>query len=134
VIGGDRVISSAQQRQAQFAFIVFPILYSVGFFGWCSLAEKMPIFSKRNSRSMPSVICGHVSVLLLLAMLAQMTFRFYPSLPNWLTDQTFRLRGSEHSVFEVLGIIFVLTIGAIEKRWIYIDSGTDNSEAMDRPS
>ena len=121
---------SAQQRQAQFAFIVFPILYSVGFFGWCCLAEEMPIFSKRNSRSTPSVICGHVSILLILIMLAQMTSRFHPTLPRWLADKTWSLRGS-HSIFEFLCFLFVLAVGATEKLWIFVDSGMDESESKE---
>jgi hypothetical protein len=132
VTGGGGVILSAQQPQTQFTFAVFPILYSVGFFGWCCLAEKIPIFSKRNSRSMSSVICGHVSILLILIMLSQMTFRFYPSLPRWLTDKTWSLRGS-HSIFEFVCFLCVLAIGAIERRWIYVDSRAENSEAKDSP-
>lgn len=128
--GGDRVILNAQQQQRQFAFILLPILYSVGFFGWCCLAEKMPIFSRRNSRSMPSVICGHVSILLILIMLTQMTSRFYQILPGWLTDKTWSLR-APHSIFEFLCFLFVLAIGAIEKLWIFVDSRMDNSESKE---
>ena len=65
-------------HQALLIFVGVPVVYSIGFFGWCYLAEKKPIFSKRNSRSMLSLICGHITVLLILVMLAQMAFRFYP--------------------------------------------------------
>jgi hypothetical protein len=114
-------------HQALLIFVALPAVYSVSFFGWCYLAEKKPIFSKRNSRSMLSVICGHTTVLLILVILAQMAFRFYPSLPGWLTDKVLPGRGLKHSCFELLCVVSVLAIGAAEKRWIYVDRGLDES-------
>ncbi len=110
-------------------FFVLPVVYSIGFFGWCYLAERKPVFSKRNSRSILTVICGHTTVLLILVMMAQIGSKVYPSLPAWLTDETFRLRGGNHSVFEILCIVSVLLIGAAETRWIYIDHVLDKPES-----
>ena len=115
-------------HQALLIFAVLPIVYSIGFFGWCYLAEKKPIFSKRNTRSTSTVICGHVTVLLILIMLAQIGLQFYPSFPGWLTDKTFLLRG-QGSLVDVFCIISVLAIGAIETRWIYIDRGIGQLES-----
>ena len=114
-------------HQALLIFVAIPVIYSVGFFVWCYIAEKKPIFSKRNARSTSTVICGHVTVLLILVMLAQMAFRFYPSLPDWLTDKVLPGRGFKHSCFELLCVVSVLAIGAAEKRWIYVDRGSDES-------
>ena len=72
-------------HQALLIFVALPIVYSVAFFGWCYLAEKKPVFSKRNSRSVLMVLCGHYTVVLILVMLAQTAFRFFPSLPSWFT-------------------------------------------------
>jgi hypothetical protein len=109
-------------------FVAIPVAYSVGFFGWCYLAEKMAIFSKRNAKPPTTVICGHAAVLLSLIFLTQITIQSYPALPNWLTDGSFHLRGSPASVFEVSCIIAVLLIGWAEKQWIYVDSDADQSE------
>jgi hypothetical protein len=116
--------------QALLIFVAILVVYSVGFFIWCYLAEKKPIFSKRNARSTSSVICGHVTVLLILIMLAQIGLQFYPSFPGWLTDKTFLLRG-QGSLVNVLCIISVLAIGAAETRWIYIDRGLSEPESND---
>jgi hypothetical protein len=115
-------------HQASPIFVVLPIVYSIGFFIWCYLAEKKPIFSKRNSRSMLSVICGHITVLLILVMLAQISIRIYPSLPGWLTDKVLPGRGSNVSCFEFLQVVSVMVIGVAEKRWIYVDRGLDESK------
>ena len=121
-------------HQALLIFVALPVVYSVSLFGWCYLAEKKPIFSKRNSRSTLSMVCGHASVLLILVVLAQVALRFYSSLPGWVTDEAFRLRGSSHSVFEMLCIFSVLVIGAGEKRWIYVDRGLVEPESNDSTS
>jgi hypothetical protein len=121
-------------RQALLIFVALPVIYSVGFFVWCYLAEKKSIFSKRNSRSMLSVICGHTTVLLILIMLAQMALRFYPLLPSWLTDRPFEVYSRRPSYFLALCAVFVLAIGAAEKRWIYIDRGLDEPESNDGPA
>ena len=109
-------------------FVVIPVAYSIGFFGWCYLAKKMPIFSKRNAKSSLKVICGHVNVLLILVIFAQIGFRLYPSLPNWLTEQTLQARHGRQSIFEFSCIVAVLLIGWAEKQWIYVDSIRNQSE------
>jgi hypothetical protein len=116
------------------SFIAIPFAYSVGFFGWCYLAEKMPIFSKRNARPVPTILCGHVAVLLFLILLAQMAIDFYPLLPGWMTDTIYIVRGGRHSLFGGLCIISVLLVGLIEKKWIYIDSDADKSATESDPS
>jgi hypothetical protein len=116
-----------QIRRELLIFVAIPIVYPVCFFGWCYLAEKMPIFSKRNARSSSTVACGHITVLLILILLSQIAFQIYAFLPDWLTDQIIVARGGKHSVFEILCIVFSVAIGAIEKRWVYIDSDVDNS-------
>jgi uncharacterized protein YacL len=121
-------------QQALLIFVAIPVVYSVGFFIWCYLAEKKPIFSKRNSRSMVSVMYGHITVLLILTMLAQMASRFYPSLPSWLTDRPFQVYAHRPSYFVVLCTVIVLAIGAAETRWIYIDRGSDEPESNDSPA
>jgi hypothetical protein len=121
-------------HQALLIFVALPVVYSICVFGWCYLAEKKPVFSDRNLRSMPSVICGHVAVLLILVMLAEIGFQFYPSFPGWLTDETFRLRGSNHSVFEILCIVSTWVIGAAETRWVYIDRSLDESASNNDPT
>jgi cytochrome bd-type quinol oxidase subunit 2 len=115
-------------------FVAIPAIYSIAFFGWCYLAERMPIFSKRNSRSSLTVICGHITILLLLIMLGQVAFQFYPSLPSWLTDKTIQSRGSSKSAFEILCVLFVVLIGIAEKRWIYVDSRMGRSASKKDPS
>jgi sterol desaturase/sphingolipid hydroxylase (fatty acid hydroxylase superfamily) len=109
------------------SFIAIPFAYSVGFFGWCYLREKMPIFSKRNARSKSTVVCGHIAVLLLLILLAQMAIDLYPWLPGWLTNQSLPGRHGMVSPFEYLCAISVLLVGLIEKLWIYVDSGIGHS-------
>lgn len=121
-------------HQALLIFVGVPVVYSIGFFGWCYLAEKKPVFSKRNSRSMLSVICGHITVLLILVVLAQMAFRFLPSLPSWLTDRPFQVYAHGPSYFVVLCTVIVLAIGAAETRWIYVDRGLYESESSVGPS
>jgi hypothetical protein len=116
-------------HQTLLIFVAIPVVYSVSFFGWCYLAEKKPIFSKRNSRSMLSVICGHITVLLILIVLAQMAFRFLPSLPSWVTDRPFQVYAHRPSYFVVLCTVIVLAIGAAETRWIYVDRGIDESNS-----
>ncbi len=121
-------------HSALLIFVALPVVYSIGFVGWCYLAEKKPIFSKRNSRSMLSVTCGHTTVLLILIMLAQTAFRFYPSLPGWLTDKVLPGNGFKHSCFELLCVVSVLVIGAAEIRWIYIDRGKGEPKSKRSPS
>jgi hypothetical protein len=122
-------------HQALLIFVALPVVYSVSFFGWCFLAEKAPIFSKRNSRSMLSVICGHTTFLLILVILAQMALRFYPSLPTGFTELSIPGKaGVRHSFFELLCIFCILAIGVAEKRWIYVDRGLDESESNGSPS
>jgi hypothetical protein len=118
-------------HQVLLIFAVFPIVYSISFFGWCYLAEKKPIFSKRNSRPKSSVICGHVAVLLVLIMLAQIGFQFYQSLPAWFTDKVIPGEGMKYSCFELLCIVSVLVIGAAEIRWIYVDRRIDDPGSKD---
>jgi hypothetical protein len=113
--------------------VAVPIAYSIVFFGWCYLAGKAPIFSERNLHSAPRVICAHVSVLLILAMLAQAAFRLYPALPGWLTDPSFG-RGGRHSLFEYLCTFTVLAIGYIEKRWVYAESGVESPDSKEGSS
>lgn len=125
---------SAQQNYDLLVFAVFPAVYTIGFFGWCYLAEKSPIFSSENSRSTSTAICGHVSVLLILIMLAEIANRIYPSLPAWLTDRMIPGKSSKSSIFELLCCAVVLAIGAIEKHWIYIDSGVFDAEMKDGKS
>ena len=127
--GGSESNLRAQMNQPLLIFVALPVVYSVGFFGWCYLAEKKPIFSNRNSRSMLSVICGHITVLLILVMLAQISNRFYPLLPGWFTDRVLPGRGSKASCFEVLQVVSIMVTGAAEKRWIYIDRGVDESKS-----
>jgi len=122
-------------HEAVLIFVVLPVVYSVAFLGWCYLAEKKPIFSKRNSRSALSVICRHTTVLLILVILAQMAFRFYSSLPSWLTDKAMIVvRGGRYSYFELFCIASVWAIGAAETRWIYVGSDGDRSDSGERPS
>ncbi len=123
-------------HQALLIFVALPIVYSVAFFGWCYLAEKKPVFSKRNSRSVLMVLCGHFTVVLILVMLAQTAFRFFPSLPSWFTYEWIVLSrvGERWSYFEILCIASVWAIGAAEMHWIFVDSGRDNSEPQDVPS
>ena len=123
-------------HQALLIFVALPVVYSIGFFGWCYLAEKKPVFSRRNSRSASVVMCGHVAVLLILVMLAQTAFRFFPTLPSWFTYEWIVLSrvGERWSYFEILCIVFVLIIGGAETRWIFVDSGRDDSELQDVPS
>jgi hypothetical protein len=116
-----------QMQRDLLTWVVVPVAYSIGFFGWCYLAEKMPIFSKRNARPISTVVCGHLAVLLLLILLAQMAIDFYPLLPGWLTDKIFTARGNRLSLFECLCFISVFLVGLIEKRWIYVDSGIGHS-------
>jgi hypothetical protein len=111
-----------QAQRETLTFVAIPAAYSLGFFGWCYLAERMPIFSKRNARSISTVISGHFSVLLILVILAQVAFKLYPVLPGWMTDPTYRA-----TVFERLCIVAVLFVGWAEKRWIFIDSSAGRS-------
>jgi hypothetical protein len=118
-----------QIQQELLIFVAIPVVYSIGFFGWCYLAEKMPIFSKRNARSPATVIGSHAAVLLVLILLIQVAIQIYPSLPDWLTDPFIRGRGGSCSVFGWSCIIAVLLIGRAEMQWIYIESGMDQSQA-----
>lgn len=104
-------------------FVVIPVVYSIAFFGWCYLAEKMPIFSKRNARSITMVACSHAAAVLMLILLSEAAFRFYASFPSWLTDPAFLARGHKYSIFELSCIAAVWLIGWAETRWIYVDSG-----------
>lgn len=116
-----------KQVQPEFLiFVALPVAYSVGFFGWCYLAGKAPIFSRQNSRSKSTVICGHVSILLILVMLAEIAHQINPSLPAWLTDRVIPGKSSKSSLFEIVCGVVVFAIGGIEKRWIYVDSSVDS--------
>lgn len=107
-----------QMQRALLIFVVIPSLYSIGFFIWCCYAERIPIFSKRNTRSAASVIRGHTIVLLLLALLTEIAIGAYSSLPNWMTARiSFRFG----SIFELLCSVLVVLMAYLEKLWIYID-------------
>jgi uncharacterized membrane protein len=118
-------------HQAMLIFVWLPIVYSISFFGWCYLAEKKPVFSKRNSRPISLVIFSHITALLILIVLAQIAFRFYPSLPDWVTGGGVNLKLNRRSPFEFFCVILVWAIGAIEMRWIYVNRGLDESESKD---
>ncbi len=118
-------------RQALMIFVLLPVVYSVGFFGWCYLAEMAPIFSSQNSRSKSTAICGHVSVLLILVMLAEIAHRINPSVPGWLTDRVIPGKSLKSSLFEIVCVVVVFAIGGIEKRWIDIDSSAVDSKSED---
>jgi len=119
-------------------WVVVPVAYSIGFFSWCYLAEKMPIFPKRNARSVPTILCGHVAVLLFLILLAQMAIDFYPSLPDWLKEDTMvdGITISEAIRYSVYGIFCIvsLIVGRIEKHWIYVDPDAGDSTSGSNPS
>jgi hypothetical protein len=116
-------------RQALMIFVLLPVVYSVSFFGWCYLAEKAPIFSRQNSRSKSTVICGHVSALLILVTLAEIADRINPSLPAWVTERVIPGKSSKSSLFEIVCGVVVFAIGGIEKRWIYVGSSVVDSKS-----
>jgi len=117
-----------QMQRDLLIWVVIPVVYSIGFFSWCYLAEKMPIFSKRNARSTPTVVCGHVVVLLILILLAQVAVDFYSSFPGWLIEPSHSARGvDKFSLFDVVCFASVPVIALIEMRWVYIDSEAVNS-------
>ena len=117
-------------------WVVTPVAYSIGFFGWCYLAEKMPIFSKRNARSFPTILCGHVAALLFLILLAQMAIDLYPSLPDWLKEETQETSLWEASRYSVYGIFCIvsLIVGLIEKHWIFVDPDAGDPTSGSNPS
>ena len=124
-----------QMQRDLLTWVVVPVAYSIGFFSWCYLAEKMPIFSKRNARSVPTILCGHVAVLLFLILLAQIAIDFYPSLPDWLKEENLSLlwESNRYSVYGIFCIVSLI-VGQIEKHWIYVDPDAGESTSGSNPS
>jgi hypothetical protein len=84
------------------------------------------IFSRRNARSSQEIITIHLAFLLALLLLMRAAIYIYPILPDWMTD-TFNGRGSAHSAFDILFIVVMIALHYVERRWLYVDSETDNS-------
>jgi hypothetical protein len=118
-------------QRALLIFVAVPVLYSIGFFIWCCYAEKMPIFSKRNTRSIASVIRGHTIILMILMLLTEIAIGSYSSLPNWITEKIIPRRFGRDSIFELLCIAIVVSMAYVEKRWIYIE---DDSASVNNTS
>jgi len=116
-----------QIQRALLIFVAVPGLYSIGFFIWCCYAERMPIFSKCNTRSIASVIRGHTIVLMILVLLTEIAVRSYPSLPDWMTARI--MPRSFGSIFELLCTVSVLLMAYAEKFWVYIEG--DSASAND---
>jgi hypothetical protein len=95
--------------------------------------DGVRIFSKQNARSSAAIIQIHLTFLALLLGFMKLAPRIEPSLPNWLTD-TFRARGSEYSIFDILFICAMLGMHLIERRWLYVESATNFSGTEDKSS
>lgn len=114
-----------QIQRALLIFVVIPSLYSLGFFFWCCYAERMPIFSKRNTRPLASVIRGHMIFLLILVLFTEIAVGSYPSLPNWITE---RISFRYGSIFQFLCVFAVVMLGFAEKFWIFIEDDSASAK------
>lgn len=82
---------------------------------------RSEIFSKRNTRSLSAIFSIHLVFLTILLALMRLAVSVSHALPNWATD-TFRVRGGDWSVLDMLYIIAMFAMHSVEQRLIYVDS------------
>jgi hypothetical protein len=100
--------------------------------GYTALVHFMwpdPIFSSKNAKPLWSIVWAHSLFLIFILELTWLAISTYPSLPDWVTRSH-----SKGSFFVLICIGIALASATIERRKIYVESETENSEPEDNPS
>ena len=114
-------------------YLVFGAVFTALLFSDELFEDGIRIFSKQNARSSSAIIQIHLAFLAILLGFMKLSPCIKPSLPNWLTD-TFRARGLEVSIFDILFIFAMIGMHLIERRWLYVESATNFSGTEDKSS
>jgi len=114
-------------------YLVFGSVFTALLFNDDLFKDGVRIFSKQNARSSSAIIQIHLAFLTILLGFMKLAPWIKPSLPDWLTD-TFRARGLEVSIFDILFIFAMIGMHLIERRWLYAESATNFSGKEDKSS
>lgn len=112
-------------------YVVVGVVYTGFLLGFAYNDNAAPIFSKRNAKPLPVVLGTHLVFLAILMEFVWFAAYIEPSLPNWLTEV--RIRRLDFSAFGALFILVIVVIGAIERRWIFVEDDTDSSKPDNTP-
>lgn len=114
------------QHYAWLMYVLIAFADTMIEFGISPIDFSTSVFSKRNAKKPSTVIGIHMAFLAVLLQFIWLAFYFYESryrsLPDWLTEA----QGKGINLYEVFSILAVMLIGAIEWRWIYVKSDTDD--------
>ena len=91
------------------------------------------IFSKRNARPLSAIFGIHLGFLALLLGLMRSLIYMSPALPDWATD-TFRLRGGDWSLMDIIYVVAIFGMHNIEQRLVYVKIDTNNPARLDDDS
>ena len=95
--------------------------------------DGLRIFSKQNTRPLFVIIQIHIAFLAILMGIMWLAQYVEPSLPNWLTNSS-NPGGKPDSILDLLLILGMIGLHFVEYRWLYVKSGTNDSEPEDDQS
>jgi uncharacterized membrane protein len=112
-------------------YVLIAVVYTMIEFGISFTNFGTPAFSERNAKKPAAVVGIHMAFLAILLGFIWFAFYFYESryssLPDWLTVRV----GRGGSLYSISSIILILLIGAVECRWVFVRSDTDDPDPDD---
>jgi hypothetical protein len=91
--------------------------------------DPREIFSRKNARSVESVLLIHGQFLMGILAVLLLAARVFPHMPGWLTDNTF----SHHrSALDTLFIAGLVGATMVERKLLFITVKTDDDSSNDR--
>ena len=109
---------------ARFAFLAGMYTFIVLTSGWFRIGIA---FSSRSAAPLPTLLRVHLQYLAALLLFYWLTTSLYPHLPNWMTDQWIRARGSK-SDLDVLLLLTMLGMFFAERKRIYVNAANKGEE------
>lgn len=100
------------------------------FHGEFSKQDGPMILSKRNCRSISSIVSIHLGFLALLFLLMRCCILGFPYLPNWMTA-SFVLHGTDDSALDILYMLLMIVFYRLERKYLYVDSAADGDGGND---
>ena len=121
--------------QLQHALLIYAtIIAFCTFFVFCVPFNRKnaPVFSERKMKPFTTIARIHANFILIL--LAAMLFASFiaPSLPNWMTRELFRGRGTAVSASGIFSMLFLLTLLLVERNSLWASSASDSDGENDR--
>lgn len=110
-------------------YISVAAVYSAITLGGALRKGDVQVFSKQNAKPLPAILVVHFEFLTVLLGLMWIVPLVYSHLPEWLTN-TYRFRGATISNLELFYCFAMGVMYLIERRHIYVETGTDEPSGL----